>query len=112
MDFACFIIGAILITIGLVFEIISVIGIYKFDYVIKRLHAAAIGDTGALMLVVLGLVIMNGANLFSVKLLFVILFLWLGSAVASHYIVLMILSTDTEKAEKYVDYIDVKGDEL
>jgi len=42
----------------------------------------------------------------------VIFFLWVGSSVASHFLVLMILSTDREKSEKYVEYIDVKGDEL
>ena len=40
-----FAVAAAFIVSGLVFELISVIGVYRFKYVLNRMHAAAMGDT-------------------------------------------------------------------
>lgn len=71
---------------GLAILITSVIGVYKFDYVLNRMHAAAMGDTLALMLCLLSLVISAPDIWMAIKMLLIIVFLWLSSPVNSHLI--------------------------
>ena len=37
--------GAVLVTGGLFFDAIQLIGVFRYKYVMNRIHAAAIGDT-------------------------------------------------------------------
>lgn len=81
-----FIVGAILIILGLIVFFVEVFGVYRFRYVLNRMHSAAMGDTLGLALCILGLIILCGINFTSLKLLSVIVFLWLASPVSSHLI--------------------------
>ena len=78
--------AAIFILSGLVFELISVIGVYRFKYVLNRMHAAAMGDTLGISLVLVGLMVIRGVSFDSLKFLLIIFFLWLASPVSSHLI--------------------------
>ena len=78
--------AALFILFGLVIELVSILGLYRFDYVLNRMHAAAMGDTLGISMVLLGLIIVRGFGFDSLKLLAVIFFLWLASPVASHLI--------------------------
>ena len=40
-----FLVGAALIIVGLLMFIVEVFGVYRFKYVLNRMHAAAMGDT-------------------------------------------------------------------
>lgn len=79
-----YILGAVLITGGLVFDAIQLIGVFRYRYVMNRIHAAAIGDTLGGGLVLLGVFLVNGFNLAGLKILFIMAFLWLTSPVAAH----------------------------
>ena len=74
---------ALLMGLGLIFEICAVIGVFRFHYVLNRMHAAALGDTMGIMLMMLGLAVANGMNVLSLKLLLLILLFWTASPVAS-----------------------------
>ena len=37
--------GAVCITGGLIFDVIQLIGVFRYRYVMNRIHAVAIGDT-------------------------------------------------------------------
>ena len=78
--------GTGLLLIGLCVFVVELIGIFKFKYVLNRMHAAAIGDTLGLGISLLGLIILSGFNFLSLKLAFVIIFLWMASPVSSHLI--------------------------
>ena len=65
LDWLRFVIAALLILGGLCFIVSSVVGVYRFRYVLNRMHAAALGDTLGILLIVLGLVVINGLNLTS-----------------------------------------------
>ena len=52
----CFLLAAFLF-------ITEVIGLFRFRYVLDRIHAAALGDTMGIALVVLGVIILRGAVL-------------------------------------------------
>lgn len=81
-----FLIGAVCIIAGLVFYVIQFIGVFRFRYVLNRMHAAAIGDTLGGGLVLLGVLVLNGFTLASAKILFIVAFLWLTSPVAAHMV--------------------------
>ena len=55
-----FILCALLMLLGLIFEISAVIGVFRFRYVLNRMHAAAMGDTMGIFLMLLGLAVANG----------------------------------------------------
>ncbi len=63
-----FIIGGILLLLGLLIFVIEVIGIFRFKYVLNRMQVAAMGDTLGLSLSLLGLAIISGLNFTTLKL--------------------------------------------
>lgn len=81
-----FFIGAALIVLGLLTFIAELYGVFRFRYVLNRMHAAAMGDTLGLSAAIIGLIVMNGVNFTSVKLFLVVVFLWCASPVSSHLI--------------------------
>lgn len=95
-----FIAGAVFMLLGLAVFFIEVFGVYRFKYVLNRMHAAAMGDTLGLAASIIGLIILNGINFTSLKLLCVIVFLWLASPVASHLIAQLEVTVNKD-ADKY-----------
>ena len=91
-----FILSALLLGFGLLFEICAVIGVFRFRYVLNRMHAAAMGDTMGILLIMLGLAVANGVNLLSLKLLLLVFLFWIASPVASHLIGRLELVTNEE----------------
>lgn len=81
-----FFIGAFSIIIGIVAAAAAVFGMYRFSYVLNRMHAAAMCDTLALASVMIGLIVIYGISFASLKLVLIILFLWFASPVSSHLI--------------------------
>ncbi len=81
-----FILCAALLCVGLFFEISAVIGVYRFDTALRRMHAAALGDTLGLFFILLGMLVANGLDLNAVKYLMLIFLLWNTSPIASHLI--------------------------
>lgn len=96
-----FLVGAGLLLFGLVIFAIEMIGVFRFKYVLNRMHAAAMGDTLGIGFSLVGLIIMNGFNFTSLKLLFVVVFLWFSSPVSSHLIARLEVTTDEEKEKHY-----------
>jgi len=93
--------GALLMLCGLGIFAIEMIGVFRFKYVMNRMHAAAMGDTLGIGFSLLGLILMSGMNFTSLKLLFVIIFLWFSSPVSSHLIARLEVTTDEEKEKHY-----------
>lgn len=91
-----FILCALLIGLGLIFEICAVIGVFRFHYVLNRMHAAALGDTMGILMIMLGLAVANGMNFVSLKLLLLVFLFWTASPVASHLIGRLELVTNEE----------------
>lgn len=75
--------GAVFLLCGLGIFLIEMIGVFRFKYVLNRMHAAAMGDTLGIGFALLGLILMNGWNFTSAKFLLVIVFLWFASPVSS-----------------------------
>lgn len=96
-----FLVGAGFILFGLGIFIIEMIGVFRFKYVLNRMHAAAMGDTLGIGFSLVGLMIMSGCNFTTLKLFFVIVFLWFSSPVSSHLISRLEVKTDEEKEKHY-----------
>ena len=103
-----FLAGAILLLLGLLIFLIEMIGVFRFKYVLNRMHAAAMGDTLGIGCCLLGLIVMKGAGFTSLKLLLVIIFLWFSSPVSSHLIARLEVTTD-EEPEKHYKKLGVDG---
>lgn len=74
------------ISLGLFVVCVAALGLFRFRYVLNRMHAAAMVDTLGLLLILLGLVLLCGLSVLSVKLVLILLFVWLTSPVTSHLI--------------------------
>ncbi len=90
------IIAVVFFVLGILIFITATFGIYKFKYVLNRMHAAALGDTLGIFLVVTGAVIRYGFQLLSLKVILIVVFLWITSPVASHFIAKLEYTTNPE----------------
>ena len=65
---------------------VAVFGVNRFDRALNRMHAAAMGDTLGILFVIVGLMVIRGFSMDSLKLLLLILFFWVASPVSGHMI--------------------------
>ena len=96
-----FLLGAGLLLSGVTVFLIEMIGVYRFKYVLNRMHAAAMGDTLGIGLCLMGLIVMSGLNFISLKLFLVIAFLWFSSPTSSHLIARLEVMTNEDKEPHY-----------
>lgn len=96
-----FLAGAVLLLCGLGIFFIEMVGVFRFKYVLNRMHAAAMGDTLGIGFSLMGLIIMSGFNFTSLKLLLVIVFLWFSSPTSSHLIARLEVTTNEDEEKKY-----------
>ena len=91
---------------GILCFVLEVAGIFRFGYVLNRMHASGIGDTAGLLCVVLALMTASGWNFTTLKLLLLILFMWLTSPTSTHFLSMVELRTNP-----YIDrYVNRRTD--
>ena len=83
IEWVRFIVGVGLLIAGLLIFVVELYGVFKFKYVLNRMHTAAMGDTMGLGISLLGLIVLCGLNFTSLKMGLIIVFLWLASPVSS-----------------------------
>ena len=86
LEWVRFLAGTGMLLTGLGIFALQIFGVFKFKYVLNRMHAAAMGDTLGLGVSLTGLILLSGWNFTSLKMALVIVFLWLASPVSSHLI--------------------------
>ena len=106
LEWIRFVAGVGLLLAGLGFFVLQIFGVFKFRYVLNRMHAAAMGDTLGIGISLTGLIILSGLNFTSLKMALVIAFLWLASPVSSHLISRLEVSTN----EHLQDYCELPKD--
>lgn len=104
------IVAVILIVTGLILFLVEMYGVYRFSFVLNRMHAAAIGDTLALTFCILGLMVISGFSYVSAKFLLVIAFLWISSPTSSHLISKFEVTTN-ESVTKHCKEINLDKEE-
>ena len=103
MELLRFIIGIAFIFMGLLVFCIQLIGVYKFKYILNRMHAAGMGDTMGISLCLIGAIFLFGWGYTSFKLAMIIAFLWLASPVSSHLIARLEVTTN-KNLEDYCEF--------
>jgi multicomponent Na+:H+ antiporter subunit G len=99
LEWIRFIVGTGLLLVGLGIFVIQIFGVFKFKYVLNRMHAAAMGDTLGIGISMTGLIILSGLNVTSLKMALIIVFLWLASPVSSHLISRLEVTTNENLRE-------------
>lgn len=99
LEWVRFAAGVGLLLAGLGIFLLQVFGVFKFRYVLNRMHAAAMGDTLGIGVSLTGLILLSGWNVTSVKMALIIVFLWLASPVSSHLISRLEVVTNEQLAE-------------
>lgn len=110
IEWAQFLIGTGFLLTGLCVFVVELTGIFKFKYILNRMHAAAMGDTFGIGISLLGLIILSGFNFLSLKLALVIAFLWMASPVSSHLISRLEVITN-EHLEDFCEQTVIESEE-
>ncbi|MBP3541562.1 MAG: monovalent cation/H(+) antiporter subunit G [Clostridia bacterium] len=97
-----FVLTALFLLGGLFILISGVVGQYRFRYVLNRMHAASMGDSLGLMLVMLGLCISQNDVFVILKYLLTAAFLLLTSPTSGHLIARLEIATN-EHPEKEME---------
>ena len=100
LEWIRFISGVSLLLLGLCLFVLQIFGVFKFKYVLNRMHAAAMGDTLGIGVCLIGLMILSGWNATSLKMALIIVFLWMASPVASHLISRLEVVTNEQLEEE------------
>lgn len=94
-----FITGAVLMAFGVAAGAVSILGVFRFKFVMNRMHCAAILDTLAMAGILGGLMVLTADMAYVPKLLAALMVLWVSSPAASHLVGRMEIDTDdTAKA--------------
>ena len=107
MEVVRFVLGVGLILMGLAIFVIQLIGVYKFKYILNRMHAAGMGDTMGISLCLLGTMFLYGWGFTTLKVALIIAFLWLASPVSSHLIAKLEVTTN----KHLKDYCKIEEEE-
>lgn len=100
MEWLRFSVIALFFVASLGMAVISVAGVFKFKFILNRMHAAAICDSFALLLAMIGTAIAYGFSFATVKLFLILIFVWLASPVSGHLIARLEVTTDKHLSEE------------
>jgi len=81
------ILAVLFILSGLFFFFAGTVGLLRFPDVFTRMHATGKCDTLGAQLILIGIAIVNGWNITSVKLILIFAFLMLANPTATHAII-------------------------
>jgi len=104
------VLSLILMGSGLFILGIATVGIFRFKYVLNRIHVAAKCDTLGAIFFLSGLAVWSGWNLTSLKILLILAFLLITNPVASHLVARTEIRTNPE-LEDMCKVIELKQEE-
>lgn len=93
--------SGIFIAAGIFCMLTGVFGVFRFRYVLNRMHCASILDTLGTFFLLLGLMLAVPSTAFLPKLVLILLTLWVGSPIASHLVSRMEYRTDREAGRHF-----------
>lgn len=103
-----FLIGSLFLLAGMIIFFTELFGVFRFKYVLNRMHAAAMGDTLGISACLIGLMIFSGLNFTTFKLFMIIVFLWFTSPVSSHVLSRLEVATNDNLSSHCEIYEDVE----
>lgn len=100
------IITIVLGSVGLLFMVVSFLGIVKFPDFFTRLHAQGIGDTLGALLILVAMMIATGLKLISIKIFLLFLIIMLTNPLGTNLMMIAAIHNrnykDYHKKEKHV----------
>ncbi len=96
------ILGCAFILSGILLFIIETIGVYKFDYVLNRMHATAIGDSLGILMVMIGGSLLIWEAFAVLKMLVLLIAMYITGPVSTHLIARVEALTNNH-LEAYLD---------
>lgn len=100
MEWVRFCVIALLLAASLGMAVVSVAGVFKFKFILNRMHAAAIIDSFALLLAMIGVGVAYGFSFATLKVLLIVLLVWVASPVSGHLIARLEVTTDKHLSEE------------
>lgn len=98
--FALFLLGGVFILL------MTMVGLVRFEYVMNRIHAAAMGDSLGFGLIMIALMIYSGMNMITVKMMLVLGFMWITNPITGHMLAQLEIETDP-LLDKFVTRMDL-----
>ena len=98
--------GSAIVLAGSVFMVIGALGVIRMPDVFTRLHAASVSDTFGVGLILIGLILVGGLTLVSVKLAFLLAFLFLTGPVATHAVARAALDAGVKARDRKGEPLD------
>ncbi len=77
---------AFFLCVGMLAFFCAVLGVYRFGFVMNRMHASGIGDSFGLLCIITAMMIHAGFALDTVKMLWILAFMWASSPVSTHFL--------------------------
>lgn len=77
---------AVFLCLGLIGFICAALGVYRFGFVMNRIHASGIGDSLGILCIVCAMILYFGFAFETIKIVFILIFLWLSSPVSAHFL--------------------------
>ena len=102
LEWIQFIAGTAFLFLGILTFVLQILGVYRFKYVLNRMHTAAIGDTLGIGISLIGVMIFSGFHFNTLKIGLVVVFLWCASPVSSHLIARLEAETNP-KVDQYCE---------
>ncbi len=100
MEWIRFAVVALFLLASLCLAVISVAGVFKFKFVLNRMHAAAICDSLALLVAMIGIAVAYGISFATVKVFLIVVLIWVASPVSGHLIARLEVTTDKHITEE------------
>lgn len=95
--------SVVFIALGELCVLIALLGVFRLNYVLNRMHATTIADTMGTLLILLGVVMYFGLSWVSAKLLVVLVFQWITVPVSGHLIARMVYTSKEGNVEKFTE---------
>ena len=86
---------------GMITLLATIVGVFRFPYVLNRIHFSAKCDTFGVLLTLSSLALMIGWDFATLKLLLIIISIWVTIPVASHLIAYLEVSTNSKITNEY-----------
>ena len=100
MEWIRFCVIALFLAASFGMAVISVAGVFKFKFILNRMHAAAIIDSLALLLAMSGVAVAYGFSFATIKVVLIVLLVWVASPVSGHLIGRLEVTTDKHLSEE------------
>ena len=97
------VIASALLLLGLFVFLTEVVGFFKFNYIMMRIHAAGIGDTLGIMSITAAVAVLIGTPNAVLKLLLIVVFMMLTNPVLTHLLANMEVKLHKNAGNEYIE---------